>query len=109
DLSASGIEVDFFGERTRLPAGPAMLAAMTGAALLPVGLWFTADGGWGQRIYPPIELPPGRLADRARHGTQALAGRFADVISQHPADWHMLQKLWLTDLGSREPIAANES
>ncbi len=98
DLSAHGIEVEFFGATARMPAGPAMLAAMTGAALLPVGLWFTDDGGWGQRIFDPIELPEGRLRDRVQVGTQLLADRFAEVISAHPTHWHMLQKLWLDDL-----------
>lgn len=98
DLSAHGIEVDFFGAKARMPAGPAMLAAMTGAALLPVGLWFTDDGGWGQRICAPIELPEGRLRDRVQVGTQLLADRFAELIAAHPAHWHMLQKLWLDDL-----------
>ena len=49
DLTRSGVQVDFFGEPTRMPGGPAMLAARTGAALLPVSLWFTPDGGWGDR------------------------------------------------------------
>lgn len=33
DLSARGVEVDFFGARTRMPAGPALLALRTGAPL----------------------------------------------------------------------------
>ena len=99
DLSRHGLAVDFFGETARLPAGPAMLAAMTGAALLPVGLWFTEDGSWGQRIGPPIELPEGgRLRDRVQVATQRLADEFAQLISAHPAHWHMLQKLWVADL-----------
>jgi lauroyl/myristoyl acyltransferase len=99
DLSKHGIEVDFFGARARMPGGPAMLSAMTGAALLPVGLWFTDDGGWGQRIGPPIEVPEGRLRDRVQAGTQLLADQFAQLIKAHPSDWHMLQKLWVDDLG----------
>jgi KDO2-lipid IV(A) lauroyltransferase len=98
DLSHRGIEVDFFGSRARMPAGPAMLSAMTGAALLPVGLWFTDDGGWGQRICPPIEIPEGRLRERVEVATQSMADRFAELISDHPTHWHMLQKLWLDDL-----------
>lgn len=100
DLSRNGVEVDFFGEPARMPPGPALLAAMTGAALVPVSMWFTADG-WGQRIDPPIELPEGRLADRARAGTQLVADAFAEHIAAHPADWHMLQRLWLADLKDR--------
>src|SRR5699024_9421729 len=41
DLTGRGVPVEFFGERTSMPAGPAKLAAETGAALLPVHCWFT--------------------------------------------------------------------
>ncbi|MGZ6880985.1 MAG: LpxL/LpxP family acyltransferase, partial [Mycobacteriaceae bacterium] len=30
--------------------------------------------------------------------TQAMADRFAEGIAAHPADWHMLQPLWLSDV-----------
>jgi lauroyl/myristoyl acyltransferase len=108
DLSRNGIGVQFFGEPTKMPGGPALLAARTGAALLPVSLWYTADGGWGQHISAPIELPEGRLADRVAAGTQALADAFAREIALHPADWHMLQRLWLADLPPRRVPAATE-
>ncbi len=105
DLSRNGIEVQFFGEATRMPGGPALLAATTGAALVPVSLWFT-DGGWGQRIYPPLELPEAPLRQRVTAGTQALADVFASGIAEHPEDWHMLQRLWLADLPERPSVAA---
>jgi phosphatidylinositol dimannoside acyltransferase len=100
DLSNNGIDVEFFGEPTRMPAGPSLLAAMTGATLLPVSLWFTEDA-WGQRINAPIELPQGRLRNQVTAGTQAIADVFAHDIAEHPADWHMMQRLWLADLPSR--------
>jgi phosphatidylinositol dimannoside acyltransferase len=100
DLSRSGIEVQLFGETAKMPPGPALLAATTGAALLPVGLWFMPDGGWAQRINPPVVLPSGRLADRVRAGTQALADAFAAEIADHPSDWHMLQRIWVADLAT---------
>ena len=43
DLSARGIEVEFFGGRTRMPAGPALLALRTGAPLFAVSLWYEGD------------------------------------------------------------------
>lgn len=92
DLAAKGVPVTFFGEPTRMPAGPAKLAIDTGAPLLPVHCWFT-DGGWGFSIDPPVDVSVG--VDGA---TQALADRFAANIADHPADWHMLQPLWLDDL-----------
>jgi lauroyl/myristoyl acyltransferase len=105
DLSRQGIDVEFFGEAARMPAGPAMLAATTGAALIPVGTWFTggepgdtAEPGWGLRMGPPVELTGARLRDRVRGATQQLADEFTAMIAAHPADWHMLQKFWLADL-----------
>ena len=97
DLSRHGVEVEFFGEPTRMPPGPALLAATTGAALMPVHLYF--DGaGWGQWIGPPVELGDGPLRDRVQHATQALASAFERRIALHPEDWHMLHRLWLADL-----------
>jgi phosphatidylinositol dimannoside acyltransferase len=101
DLSRNGVDVDFFGETARMPGGPALLAATTGAVLLPVALWFTPDGGWGQWIGEPIEPAGTRLAEKVRTGTQALADAFAVQVAAHPEDWHMLQKLWVADLPVR--------
>ena len=96
DLGAGGIPVTFFGEQTTMPAGPAMLAALTGAALCPVHLAYT-DTGWLQHVAPPVELPGDRLAAQVRAGTQAMADVFAERIALFPADWHMLQPLWIAD------------
>lgn len=94
DLTAGGVPVTFFGRRTMMPAGPASLAATTGAALLPTGSWFTEDG-WVVRVHPPVRVsgPSG-----VPSATQALADVFAADIAAHPTDWHMLQKLWIEDL-----------
>ena len=97
DLSRNGIEVSFFGEPARMPAGPALLAAMTGASLHAVHSYFVGDG-WGHTVSPPIELPEGHLREKVIAGTQRLADLFAEGIAQRPADWHMLQRLWLADL-----------
>ncbi|MFY9807055.1 MAG: phosphatidylinositol mannoside acyltransferase [Pseudonocardiaceae bacterium] len=94
DLTGAGMAVEFFGGAARMPLGPARLAAATGATLLVVGCWFTADG-WGIRFHPPIPVP-----DRSavRHATQTVADCFAIDIAEHPQDWHMLQPLWIEDL-----------
>ncbi|GDY28790.1 phosphatidylinositol mannoside acyltransferase [Gandjariella thermophila] len=101
ELTAAGVPVTFFGEETRMPAGPAYLAARTGAALLPVGSWFTATG-WGFRVHPPIRVAG---PDGVSAATQALADVFAADIASRPADWHMLQKLWVADLPPRRRAA----
>ncbi|SOJ54676.1 Phosphatidylinositol mannoside acyltransferase [Mycobacterium simulans] len=93
DLTRTGVEVDFFGEPTRMPAGPAKLAIETGAALLPVHCWFEPDG-WGFAVHPAADCSSGDV----NAIIQALADRFAHNIAAHPADWHMLQPQWLADL-----------
>ncbi|MEV8067515.1 phosphatidylinositol mannoside acyltransferase [Streptomyces sp. NPDC085995] len=99
DLSASGVEVDFFGAAARMPAGPALLAQQTGALLLPVTLWYDDSPVMRGRVHPPIEVPTeGTRREKAAAMTQALADAFAGGIAEHPEDWHMLQRLWLADL-----------
>ncbi|QNP73802.1 phosphatidylinositol mannoside acyltransferase [Streptomyces roseirectus] len=99
DLSKSGVEVTFFGERTRIPAGPALLAQQTGALLLPVTLWYDDTAVMRGQVHPPIEVPEsGTRDEKTSVMAQALADVFASGIADHPEDWHMLQRLWLTDL-----------
>ncbi|MET7390405.1 phosphatidylinositol mannoside acyltransferase [Streptomyces sp. NPDC005529] len=99
DLSTSGVEVRFFGEATRMPAGPALLAQQTGAALLPVTLWYDDSTVMQGRVHPPVEVPAsGTRAEKTSVMTQAMADAFATGIADHPEDWHMLQRLWLKDL-----------
>ncbi|MEU2622788.1 phosphatidylinositol mannoside acyltransferase [Streptomyces sp. NPDC007157] len=99
DLSASGVEVDFFGDKARMPAGPALLAQQTGAYLLPVTLWYDDTPVMKGRVHAPIDVPEsGDRESKTSVMTQALADAFATGIADHPEDWHMLQRLWLADL-----------
>jgi lauroyl/myristoyl acyltransferase len=99
DLSARGVEVTFFDGRTRMPAGPALLAIRTGAPLYVAHMWYEADAACGQ-LEGPLELPApdaGPLDHRVRLLTQQIADRLAAGIARHPEDWHMLQRLWLDE------------
>ena len=93
DLTRTGVEVDFFGEPTRMPAGPAKLAVETGATLLATHCYNTRDS-WVFDVAGPTDTSSGDVAAI----TQAMADRFARGIAAHPADWHMLQPQWLADL-----------
>jgi lauroyl/myristoyl acyltransferase len=99
DLTPRGVEVEFFGATTRMPAGPARLALTTGARLLPATLSFT-DDGWEIVFHDPV--PHTDLATM----TQQVATVFEGGIRKHPADWHMLQRLWLDDLEDDDPRKA---
>ncbi|HEX8002814.1 MAG TPA: phosphatidylinositol mannoside acyltransferase [Mycobacteriales bacterium] len=99
DLTARGVEVTFFGETTKFPAGPAALALKTGAPLLPATLWFEGDG-WVVRMHEPV--PHTTIPEM----TQRVAEVFEEGIRAHPEDWHMLQRLWLSDLDpAKAPVA----
>jgi KDO2-lipid IV(A) lauroyltransferase len=96
DLTRSGVQVNFFGELTRLPAGPARLAVETGAPLHPAHVYYDGDDCVVQ-IDDALDTDSGDVGVI----TQALADRFAVNIAAHPADWHMLQPQWLADLSAQ--------
>ena len=98
DLTGGGIEVEFFGETARMMGGAAALAVHTGAALMPVTLWYSGRY-WGARIHPEIEVPgDGGRPEKVTAMIQELAGVFETAIAEHPEDWHMLQKVFVADL-----------
>lgn len=98
DLSGDGVEVDFFGERTTLPAGPAMLALRSGAPLIPLAVYFRPHGGHHAVVRPPIPTErEGRLREDIARITQALAHEFEDLIRAAPEQWHLLQPNWPSD------------
>ena len=103
DLSRSGVPVQFFGEATRLPAGPAKLAIQTGAPLHPAHVYYDGKDCVVQ-IDDAIDTSSGDVGVI----TQALADRFAVNIAAHPQDWHMLQPLWLADLSEKRRASLEE-
>jgi KDO2-lipid IV(A) lauroyltransferase len=101
DLSRTGVDVEFFGERTTLPAGPATLALRTGAPLMPTAVYFTGarDGHLGLTGPAiPIERTRSLRADVATV-TQQLAHRLEDLIRRAPEQWHLFQPNWPSDPG----------
>ncbi|MEJ7583024.1 MAG: hypothetical protein WKF43_02845 [Acidimicrobiales bacterium] len=98
DLSGGGVEVEFFGERTTLPGGPATLALRSGAPLLPAAAYFEGAGHHGV-VRPPLDLSrTGRLRDDVARLTQALAHQLEDLIRAAPEQWHLMQPNWPSDI-----------
>ncbi len=97
DIAGGGVEVDFFGEKTTLPAGPAICALRAGAPLLPTAVYFCGDG-WHAVVRPPLPAERhGRLGDDAARLTQALAYELEDLIRAAPEQWHLFQPNWPSD------------
>jgi phosphatidylinositol dimannoside acyltransferase len=102
DIQRTGVEVEFFGERTTIPAGPATLALRTGAPLLPTAVYFTdrTDGHLGV-VRPPISLhrsDEGMRADVQRV-SQDLVVELEHLIRRAPQQWHLFQPNWPSDPG----------
>lgn len=99
DLTNTGVEVEFFGEKALMAAGAAVLAMRTGAALMPVSCWFVGNKEWGARVHDEIPVPQqGNPKEKAAVMMQQLADAFQEAISEHPQDWHMLQRVFVADL-----------
>jgi len=94
DLSGAGVPVTFFGRRSAMPGGPALLAAQTGAVLLPAVCQFDGEG-WRFVVHPPVRVDgPGRLRERVTAAMQQVADAFAATIAERPEDWHVLGRIW---------------
>jgi phosphatidylinositol dimannoside acyltransferase len=98
DVTGTGTEVEFFGEKARMNGGSAALAERTGAALFPAILW-SEDGHLAIHVDEEIPVPAeGERRDKVTAMTQQLASFFEAGIREHPADWHMLQRVFTADL-----------
>jgi KDO2-lipid IV(A) lauroyltransferase len=107
DIVGNGVEVEFFGERTTLPAGPATLALRTGAVLLPAAVY----GGPG-RDHTGVILPPvaaertGRLRADVTRVTQEVAHQLEYLIRRAPEQWYLFQPNWPSDRGGGSASAS---
>jgi phosphatidylinositol dimannoside acyltransferase len=104
DLLGNGVEVEFFGERTTMPAGPATLALRSGAALLPTvvysgpGLYHTAV------ISPPLDTTrQASLRKDVARVTQEIATCFEHFVRRAPEQWHLFQPNWPSEREGRPP------
>jgi phosphatidylinositol dimannoside acyltransferase len=98
DLTGRGVEVEYFGERTTIPAGPVALAERTGAALIPVGAYFKEGRGHRFVVHPPLAIPDAPTREeRVALGAQRCAEVFEDIIRVAPHQWHLFVPNWPSD------------
>jgi KDO2-lipid IV(A) lauroyltransferase len=105
DLVGNGVEVEFFGERTTLPAGPATLALRTGATLITTVVYEGPHRQHHAVISAPIDTSrsSGSLRKDVGRITQEIAHHFEEYIRRAPEQWHIFQPNWPSD---REAEAA---
>ncbi len=105
DIDGTGIDVEFFGERTTLPAGPATLALRNGADLLTAGIYTGKAGGptgFISKVNSPIKIDKSKgVRKEIYRVTQEIAYRLEDLIRVDPTEWHLFQPNWPSDRGDR--------
>ena len=109
DIQGGGIEVDFFGETTTLPAGPTMLAMRANAPVFPTAVYFTDDiDGHSAIVRPPLDLTRrGSLREDVATATQQLANELEVLISHAPEQWHLFQPNWPSDTDSEITVSGD--
>lgn len=107
DVTGKGVEVEFFGEVTTLPAGPAVLSVKTGAPILPVASYFKKRRGHHIVIGAPIEPPgEGSRDEQVVAQTQRLAAALEVLILAHPEQWHLVQPNWPSDRAAQAAVSS---
>ena len=102
DVLGTGHSVEFFGDVTRMPTGPAALAVLTGASLIPVSAYFREGAGHRLVVRNPVPIPD--IADRSEKVAsvaRALALELEELIRLDPPQWHLFQPNWPGDEGYR--------
>jgi phosphatidylinositol dimannoside acyltransferase len=84
DLSSNGVEVDFFNDVAKMPAGPVVIAEKAEVDLVGAFIVYTPRS---IRIY----------FEKLDYSVQAEADFFAKHLKSNPVDWHMLQRIWIND------------
>lgn len=100
DIGGGGIEVEFFGEKTFVPPGPATMSLRTGAPILPTGIYFQGRDHHIGYVRPPIAFErAGRLRDDVATLTQLVTKELEVIIKRAPEQWHLFQPNWPSDPG----------
>jgi KDO2-lipid IV(A) lauroyltransferase len=90
-----GVPVTFFGLRTAVPGGPAVLAMKTGATLLPVYTTREPDLSFTARIFPAVEWTRSGNRDRDIETVmQRLMDTLQTVVRERPDQWYMFRPMW---------------
>jgi len=102
---SDGIPVRLFGSWTTLPAGPAVLAARSGAAIIPVLNRRRPDGRFEAEYGDTIEVP-GTSPGEIQRATQAIADALERWIAVAPEQWYIFKPIWPATASEAEDLEA---
>ena len=102
DLTSGGVEVTLAGYKARVAAGPAVLAARTGAHLIPVSITYAQPMRGGRRgilihFHDAVHVS-GASGAEVQRATQACVDALGTTLTSKTEEWHMMQPVFLDDL-----------
>ena len=90
---AGDVPVEFLGEPTTFPPGPATLSAKAGAPMLPVAAQRISGDRFHAEGLPLIRASSTEPAEIFR-ATQQLADELGRVVAADPGQWYMFRPVW---------------
>ena len=110
-VGSRSVRASLFGRSLDLPAGPAVLARLTGAELLPVFCFRERHYVYRIVFRPPVRISPDLARGAAEEeATRAIGREIEWAIRQSPHQWFALGRVWhapdaaLAALGERQGL-----
>jgi KDO2-lipid IV(A) lauroyltransferase len=98
NVKDGGVDVEFFGEVTSMPAGAAALGIRHGVPVFPVAAYFKKGRGHILVVEAPVEMPDsGTVEEQIVEGTRRVAAALEELILRAPEQWHIVQPNWPSD------------
>jgi KDO2-lipid IV(A) lauroyltransferase len=95
-VARGGVPVRLFGADTAIPRGPAALALMTGAKVVPVAFVRSKPNRAPVRLLADfsIETPAERTREAERRLTQRIVEAHEGFVRECPEQWYMFRRFW---------------
>lgn len=96
-VPGKGVKVSFFGEEVEVPAGPARLALLTGAQVVPAAFVRLRADRQEVKTLADFSIdyrPTGDTSADVRAITQAIMSVHEGYIRRYPEQWYMFREMW---------------
>lgn len=90
-----GVDIEFCGARTAIPAGAATISLRTGAPIVTCAMVRLADNTFrGMVLGPYFPAASGDMRSDVQALTQRVMDDFARWVQQYPDQWYMFRRMW---------------
>ncbi|MDI6808696.1 MAG: lysophospholipid acyltransferase family protein [Candidatus Eisenbacteria bacterium] len=94
NLYSAGFEVEFFGRKTLMPRGPAVLSIKTGAPIVPAHVVRRGRFRFSIDIMAPVHAPQGEKDIVAEELTEHVVSIQEKDVAEHLGQWCIFRSVW---------------